>query len=195
MLVAPLVEAVSTPLLDGEEEPGTVDGRATQILGEARRAKADGEAVAGEGPLEEAMLIGRGPFDRVEAQVEASRVQSDVGGQIPCLVEDQGGRADPEAERGRWRFRRNPFDDVVDVQQQASRIGRCPLEGEGVYGIVMPVHRIEIGVRPDRLGDRRLGAHAVFSGLVTAAGRPPPTAVVSSGRACPRWSAVWRARS
>jgi hypothetical protein len=75
------------------------------------------------------------------------------------------GRADPGAERGRGRFGKNSLDDVVQVQQQAAGMGWRWFQGRGVHGVVVPVHRVEVGVRADRLSHGRAGAHAAAPGL------------------------------
>jgi hypothetical protein len=43
---------------------------------------------------------------------------------MPSPSSVQGGRADPEAERGGRRLGRDPLEDVVDVQQEPAGIVR-----------------------------------------------------------------------
>jgi hypothetical protein len=47
-------------------------GRMAQVLGEAACAQADGEVVAGEGPVEEAALVGSGLLDRLRGTAGSS---------------------------------------------------------------------------------------------------------------------------
>ena len=72
----------------------------------------------------------------------------------PRLLDNQRGRADPEAQRGRWRLGGNPLDDVVQVQQQAPGMVWHWFEGNGADRIVVPAHRVEVRLCPDCLGHR-----------------------------------------
>jgi hypothetical protein len=58
-------------------------------------------------------------------------------------------------------------------------------EGDGVDGVVVPAHRVEVGVGPDRLGHGRPGAHTAARGPARPANRPAPAA--APARATANW--------
>src|SRR5262249_33763065 len=144
-------EAQSSSLGDGEPLVWAVNWRPAQVLGETESAQREAESVANEGPFERTVLVGTGPFERIERQLEAKPLQIDVADEVPRLVEYQRGRARPEGVGRRRRCWADPLDYVVQVHQQPAGTGWRGLDREGVHSTVVPTHLVEIRVGPDRL--------------------------------------------